>query len=292
MKNPSRFTRWLLLAAVLVGHSSGIPLRAEDTPQAEVSTHAPLVIIGASASSGFVPTEPFGGPKTPEYRLGNYLAAALVNPNTPMKSFATAAFFFEADKQAKTQIEDALAAKPRAVVGVDFLFWFCYGRVANEDERRARFERGLAYLEQLSCPLVIGDIPDASAAAGGMLNIKQVPPPESIAAANRRLAEWVSARKNVSLISLSTFMNACMEDRAFAIGPLAFPDGQTRKLLQSDKLHPARHGCAVLALAIMDALTKERGVIAQSDVRWDVEEIFQRAVKASAKPVGAGSTTQ
>jgi hypothetical protein len=274
-----------LLSAMLLAEAAlGLPVRAEDVPLVENSVRAPLVVIGASASAGFVPSEPFGGAKTPQYRLSHYLAASFLHSNVPTQSLAASTFFLEADNQAERQIQSALEANPSAVVGIDFLFWFCYGRVSNEVERSAKFERGLAYLERLKCPLVIGDIPDASGAAGGMLSAKQIPPPEAIAAANRRLAEWASAHNNVSLLSLSEFMSACLENRALAVGPLAFSEGQTRKLLQSDKLHPARHGCAVLALAVMNALTKQRSLVAENDVRWDVEDVFQRAVKASGAP--------
>lgn len=281
MHTRTKAHRLCCVAIVSAAWTLGLALRAEDAAPGEAPIRAPLVVIGASASAGFVPSEPFGGSKTPQYRFSHYLTAAFLRPGAPARNLAATTFFLEADNQAKRQIDSALEAKPSAVVGIDFLFWFCYGYVSDESERSARFERGLAYLERLTCPLVIGDIPDASGAAGGMLNAKEIPKPQAIAAANRRLAEWASARKNVSLVSLSEFMSACLQNRALAFGPLTCPAGQTRKLLQSDKLHPARHGCAVLALAVMNALTKERGLISEREVRWDVEEVFRRAVETS-----------
>lgn len=286
MDTPPSVRRLLCFITILAASGLGPAIRAQENAPSEKPS-APLVVIGASASAGFVPTEPFGGAKTPQYRFTNYLKAAFLNPGTPTKNLAATTFFLEVDKQAKHQIEDALAAKPVAVIGLDFLFWFCYGNVANEENRPARFERGLAYLDQLTCPLVIGDIPDASAAVGGILGAKEVPKPDVIAAANRRLAEWAATRKNVSLISLNEFMSACVENRALKIGSLTWPEGETRKLLQSDKLHPARHGCAVLALAVMNALTKERGLFSEKDVRWDVEEVYRRALDAVPAPANA-----
>lgn len=294
MNTPPKVRHMLRIAIVVMGLGIGMSsvVGAEDAALAPTSTKAPLVVIGASASAGFLPSEPFGGPKTPQYRFARYLASALLNPNAPMKSLAATTFFLEVDNQARQQIDGALEAKPSAVVGIDFLFWFCYGNEPTEDKRTAKFERGLAYLDRLACPLVIGDIPDASAAAGGILSPKEIPKPEAIAAANRRLTEWASSRKNVSLVSLSEFMSACLQDRALAIGPLTVPDGQTRKLLQADKLHPARHGCAALALAVMNALTKGPGIVAEKDVRWDVEEVYRRAIETSSAPTAPNPPTK
>ena len=287
MKTPLEISRRLCIAILLACLPTSPCAHAEDATLTPSTLHAPLVVIGASASAGFTLSEPFGGAKTPKYRLNRYLAAALLNPNASIQSLAATSFFLEADKQAKQQIEGALATKPAAVIGIDFLFWFCYGNVPNEEDRAPRFDRGLAYLDQLNCPLVIGDIPDASGAVGGILGAKEVPKPEVIAAANRRLTEWASRRKNVALVSLSEFMTACLNDHALSIGPLTIPEGQTGKLLQSDKLHPARHGCAALALAILNALTREPGLITSKDVRWDIEDVYLRAQETP----GASSTS-
>jgi hypothetical protein len=283
----------LIFAPVILANLAfGPAIRAQDARPTETPAQGSLVVIGASASAGFVSSEPFGGSKTPQYRFSRYLSAALADPGIPAKNLASSTFFLMVDDQARRQIDAAVKAKPSAVVGIDFLFWFFYGKVSAESERAAKFEKGLAYLERLSCPLVIGDIPDASPAAGGMLNANEIPKPEAITAANHRLAEWASAHHNVSLVSLNEFMSACLANRALTIGTINWPEGQTRKLLQSDKLHPARHGCAVLALAVMNALTKERGVFSEKDVRWDVEEIFRRAVEMPSTPATSTPSTK
>src|SRR4030095_15378554 len=287
MKTSPKVCCWIFSAVILAKLGFGPGIRAQDAPPTETPPAAPLVVIGASASAGFVSSEPFGGSKTPQYRFSRYLTAALANPGTPAKNLAASTFFLAVDDQAQRQIDAALEAKPSAVVGIDFLFWFCYGKVSAQSERAAKFEKGLAYLERLTCPMVIGDIPDASAAAGGMLNANEVPKPEKVPAANHRLTEWASAHRNVSLVSLNEFMSACLANRALTIGTLNWPEGQTRKLLQSDKLRPARHGCAVLALAVMNALTKERGVFSEKDVRWDVEEVFRQAVETPGAPAAS-----
>lgn len=268
----------LLVLTLILGPGGG--LRGDETnPAARVPSLQPLVVIGASASAGFILAEPFGGPKTPQYQLSRYLDAALITPGRAATNLASTPFFLNPDAEAKRQIEQALELKPGTVVGVDFLFWFCYGRTATEEERPARFERGLAMLDRLKCPMVVGDIPDASAAVGGMLSKAEMPAAETIAAANRRLAEWSKGRANTVVLSLSNFMSCCQADRSLTVHQRTWPDGETRKLLQADKLHPARHGCAALALAVMDVLATKAGVLSESDVRWDADAIYRQVTE-------------
>ena len=259
---------------------------------ATVSSFEPLVVIGASASAGFIMSEPFGGPKTSQYRLSRYLDAALLHKGRDAVNLATAPFFLNPDEQGKQQIDHALELQPGTVVGVDFLFWFCYGRSQAETDRPKRFENGLALLDRLKCPVVVGDIPDASTAVGGMLSRAEMPALETIAAANRRLAEWASSHPNVAVLSLSNFMKCCHADRSLTVHGQIWAEGETRKLLQSDRLHPARHGCAILALAVMDALTAQARVLSDPEVRWDANEIYRQVTDAAnveAKTGNGGS---
>src|SRR4051812_11172343 len=164
-----------------------------------------LVVIGASASAGFTISEPFGGPKTAQYRLSRYLDAALAGAGVKTTDLASTPFFMNPMDEGKRQVDQALELKPRAAIAGDFFFWFCYGNVRSEQDRPKRFEQGLAFLERLKCPLVVGDIPDATSAVGGMLGPGEMPKLETIAVANRRLKEWAAAHANISLLSLSEF---------------------------------------------------------------------------------------
>ena len=268
-------------------------LHADETkPAAGLPSLQPLVVIGASASAGFILAEPFGGPKTPQYQLSRYLDAALIKPGRAATNLASTSFFLNPDVEAKRQIDGALELKPGTVVAVDFMFWFCYGRAVSEEERPARFERGLALLDRLKCPMLVGDIPDASAAVGGMLSQAEMPSAETIGAANRRLVEWAKGRANTAVLSLSNFMSCCQADRSLTVHQRTWADGETRKLLQADKLHPARHGCAALALAIMDALVTKAGVILESEVRWDADDIYRRVTETPGAAAKSDSAVE
>src|SRR5206468_11377966 len=130
----------------------------------------------------------------------------------------------------------ALMSKPTLVVGIDFLFWFCYGEGPTDKDRMQRFEQGLKLLETVQCPLVLGDIPDASGASNDMLPADQIPSAETMSAANRRLKQWAATRRQIVIVSLSGFMRSAMANQALTIHGHTVPEGKTRDLLQSDKL--------------------------------------------------------
>jgi hypothetical protein len=262
--------RAFLLILVLAAWTN--PVQAQ-----EEAPWARIVIIGASVSHGFTASEPFGGPKTKEYALDCYLNAALLAPHEPPQNLANAMFFMLPDDMGHTQIRQAMTNQPTLVIGIDFLFWFCYGRGQTDQDRLDHFDKGLKLLEEVDCPLIIGDIPDASAAIYRMLSPREIPSPKARAAANRRLKEWAAGRKRVTVVPVAEFMRAVAANKALTVHGYAFARGTTRALLQGDRLHPSRRGCAALAVSILDAfLAGHRGLDA-SQVRWDPDEVLREA---------------
>src|SRR5437879_6339113 len=242
--NGSRFARraaWLAVLVMALLGSAVVTAKAQhepkpaSTPHAETNAAKPtwgrIVMIGASATAGFTESEPLGGPTTPQYRLSRYVDAALLAPHEPVQTLAHTMFFMDAEATGRDQIDRALKARPTLVVGIDFLFWFCYGDGPTEKDRLQRFETGLKLLEAVHCPLVLGDIPDASGASNDMLPADQIPSAETMTAANRRLKEWAAARRQVVLVSLSDFMRNVMANRAITIHGRTLSAGETRVLL-------------------------------------------------------------
>jgi len=285
------FLMALIGTAAVAGAAQELP-KAASAPSTSSDTTAAkppwgrIVMVGASASAGFTESEPLGGPTTPQYRLSRYLDAALLAPHEPVQNLAHTMFFANAEAAGRDQIDRALKARPTLVIGIDFLFWFCYGDGPTDKDRLQRFEKGLKLLEAVQCPLVLGDIPDASGASNDMLPADQIPSLEAMSAANRRLKEWAATRRQVVIVSLSGFMRAAMVDKALTIRGYKLPQGQTRILLQSDKLHPSPPGCAVLALAILDAFQSTRPASSAADVRWDPKEVFRLAFNPQQGPAG------
>src|SRR5437667_2070215 len=237
---PLLSTGWLV--ALLLALSGPLAVAGETEKPLTPGSKSPwgrVVMMGASATAGFTESEPLGGPKTEQYRLSRYLDAALLTPHEPVQNLANIMFFIQPEAAGRYQIDQALQTRPTLVVGVDFLFWFCYGEGLTEKDRLQRFEKGLKLLEAGQCPLVVGDIPDASGASIDMLPPDQIPSAETMSAANRRLKEWAATRKNVVIVSLSGFMRTAMANQALTIHGHTVLEGKTRALLQSDRLHPS-----------------------------------------------------
>lgn len=255
--------------------------KATATTKAGICDH--LFIIGASVSAGFIAEEPLGGKKTPQYALKHYCACALNDEPKRVDSAAETFLFMHVAEGAPKQIEQAIAANPSLVIGVDFLFWHCYGQVAKEEDRLALLNKGLALLEKIPGKAIVGDIPNAAAAAGGMLAVQQIPKPETIAAANVKIRDWAKQHPACIILPVSEFMATCIENRPLQLGPVSWPQGKTRALLQADKLHVARHGCAALALSVMQTLVDQK-LLPADKVRADVAEIYTKALARVSQP--------
>ena len=107
-----------------------------------------------------------------------------------------------------------------------------------------------------------------------------------MSAANRRLKEWAARRPHVVIVSLSGFMRAALANQALTLHGHTLEEGKTRMLLQSDKLHPSPPGCAVLALAVLDAFESGRPAASAGEVRWDPKDVFRLAFKPQSEPPG------
>ena len=236
-----------------------------------------IVTLGASATSGFEESEPFGGPKTPQYRFANYLEAALVGAHEPVTTQASALLFLQAEAVMEKQVTDTIAAKPTLVIGLDALFWFCYGAGMSEAQRVARFEIGLKQLERIESPLVVGDIPDATAATGGMLGKEEMPARETIARCNERLKAWAAGRKDVTIFPLAKLMAGAAANEEVVIAGTTWEKGKSGALIRKDHLHPSRHGLAALAIATLEA------VAPASPFCRDLEKVYAAAIER-AKP--------
>ena len=233
--NGSRYARragWiavLLLAlsgpAAVTGETDKPPTPAPAARAAAKPPWGRIVMVGASASAGFTESEPLGGPKTPQYSLSRYLDAALLVAHEPVQNLANTMFFIQPEAAGRYQIDEAIKARPTLVIAIDFLFWFCYGEGPTEKDRLLRFEKGLKLLEAVQCPLILGDIPDASGASNDMLPADQIPSAETMSAANRRLKQWAATRRRVILVSLSGFMRSAMANQALTIHGHTVPEG-------------------------------------------------------------------
>lgn len=260
---------WVLFAAIQL------------TASATDSVWSRVVVIGASASAGFVLTEPFGGTNTARCKLHHYLDAAIAAPHAPVKNFATALFFLSPDAMAAQETDAATNSQPSLVVATDFLFWFCYGQGDTDAERAEHFEAGLRALEKIRCPLLVGDIPDASSATNtGIISAEQVPSEKARLAANARLKKWAAKYPKVTIVPLAEFMRATKADAEIKLHGTTLPAGKTRALLQADGLHPNSRGAAVLSLGVLDAFIKAHPKVPVKDIHWSADEVLRNGLKS------------
>jgi len=276
----------LSLTLVFSAIAQASTVDSSDTAQVDILKR--IVMIGASATSGFTNQEPFGGTNTQFLQLNRYVDAAIPAPHESVQNLSSAFFFTNPQKYSETQMARALKADPTLVIGLDFLFWSCYGQGSNDVERLTRFEQGLKLLENLPCPLVVGDLPDASGAVGKILSAKQMPSSNALATANARLATWAAPRTNVFVISLANFMRTAAQDEPLAAKHNTFAAGTTRRLLQEDGLHPTTAGCSVLALAILEAVEAKHNI--GKAVKWNPQFIEQSVADAVRTAQLAAST--
>jgi hypothetical protein len=209
-------------------------------------------------------------------------------------------FFDHPTESGPRLLAQALEREPSLIVGLDFLFWYGYGTknrdgrpIASEEERLILLGEGLALLEQVACPLVLGDFPDMAAAAGGMLPRTALPRPETLAALNDALRAWATGRANVIVLPLAELAAQRRADQGFAIGAWKWPAGCAGELVQKDQLHPSLDGLIVLAQLVIDRLAA-LGLVAPAAFRLEREELTGllredalRLARSGAQPADA-----
>jgi len=219
-----------------------------------------LHVIGASVSGGFRDGPMAGAAVADEtVSLQQVLKAwcgeharATTHPTMQMMGM-----FTNPPQIGSQQVAGAQKAKAAGVLAVDFAFWFAYGYVDGDDEAQARSEllaRGLELLDGLTCPLVLGDLPDMTGASPRMLKPAQIPSVALQATLNAQIAAYAKARPHVRLVPLSTLLRQLKIDGV----DLPLQDGPVRAqpgaLLQGDQLHANRLGMAYLGWFLQPAL--------------------------------------
>lgn len=304
-----RFILTLLVAAI-PPTAPGCDAEPLEPAPVEVATPAPaaavpasrphaldrVVVVGASVSAGFgaeVEIDEGDRWRSVLIDLADVLDAAIVREESTVTGFGNAFFFTAPMPIGRRLMERARAERPTLLVAVDFLFWFAYGvngpdgePFEREDDRRALLDEGLAMLDEATCPVLLGDLPDMTPAIGFMLGARQVPSPPSLASLNERLRSWARERPHVVVIPVAETIGRIQRDEAIELGPHRWPAGSAAELVQYDQLHPTTRGLIVTAQLVADVIADSELADAE-DFDLDPDRVLERMRRAAARPEGA-----
>ncbi len=299
---------WVLAAGASMAWAQADPVATGDAAALRIE------IVGASVSAGFEDGPLTGG--TADNRtvpLQRVVRGWLEGTGDKIASRADLAMFMDPEARGETQIARVVRSKPDLLLAIDFLFWFGYGDVQFDRQqadgepkaRMQRFELGLAMLDRIAVPIVVGDLPDVHGAAARMIRPAQIPTVELLGQLNVRLTQWAAARPRVHVFPLRDLV-ATMKERGVTLplegAPLATPPGG---LMQGDRLHATRVGMAYLGFLLQEhvraAMPKERAAavplrpfaafVAAADAAVDLEDLQHKlagTIAPTAEPVRAG----
>ncbi len=235
-----------------------------------------VAVIGASATCGWgLHAPPTRADITPHrINLSHVLDAAIIEPHDPVAFHGDPLFFARPAVAGRRSVDQLLAIRPTQVVALDFLFWYAYGSrdlsgvpIERPRQRMAGLEAGLAELERLDVPLLVGDIPNMSPAVGVILSASMVPDEATIAAMNHRIADWARGRADTRVFPLADLLEALYANQAFAFDGQQLEAGARDLMLQNDQLHPTLLGLVAIGAMIADDIDDRDGSVDLQAVR-------------------------
>lgn len=275
----------------LIASLGSLALAIPQSPATPASESIPIlqriVVLGASLSDGYG-LHPDVGVKT---GFSDVVHSTILVPHGSVRATTSLFFFTSPDSIGAKLVAQAKAADPTLVFAIDYLFWFGYGAAPSDEERLRHLDKGLALLEALSCPLMVGDIPDMSEASkpappGGvppLLGAEQVPSTEALAQLNRRIREWAAERKGVVVVPLADLIARLHEGAEIEIHGNRWAKGARGQLLGPDHLHPTLEGAIALWLAGLDRLVAARDDLPPTAFDWSVKSAAQRVFDSKEK---------
>ena len=220
-----------------------LALAAVEAPGAHLLDR--VVVLGASVSAGLAARP-----------IASSLSAGLA-PDAAVLDAASVMFFQDPFGNGRAAVDLAIGHRPTLVLALDFLFWFAYAN-ASDDDRRARFDAGLALLADLPGTLVVGDLPDMRGANPRILGPAAVPSPDQLRALNERLRRWARARPHTLVLPMAIWTEPLVTGAPIELAP-----GErvaARDLMFFDGLHANSLGTWHLLMLVDAALERDLGV--------------------------------
>lgn len=221
-----------------LGVATAIALLALLPAQAETNLLARIGVIGASVSDGVGS----GVPLSSLLRVGVQRQGVVVDR-------ANRHFGGSPLRTTERSVELLLERDATLVVAADVFFWYGY-RFSSQQERETKLAAGLAALERLDCPLLIGTVPK--------LKARQIPPQnqpsaEQLAQLNATIEAWAAERDHVQVLPFDTILDAFRAGKSITLAGKPFTVNPDR-MFQPDGIHLTVDGQAMLGMLILDAI--------------------------------------
>jgi len=206
--------------------------------QAESNLLARIGVIGASASDGVGS----GVPLSSLLRVGVQRQGIVVDrANQHLGSSPL--------RTTERSVELLVERDATLVVAADLFFWYGY-RFSSQEERETKLAAGLAALERLDCPMLIGTVPK--------LDAQRIPPQnqpsaEQLAQLNATIEAWAAERDNVRVLPFDTILDAFRAGKSITLAGKPFTVDPER-MFQRDGIHLTVDGQAMLGMLILDAI--------------------------------------
>lgn len=260
-----------LLTVVLVTVlGSGQEATPQPSPPASLTT---IAVIGASASAGWgamlsaSPTH-----RAAAINLGDVLTCSMLSEDS-VHSWATASFFTNPVHFGSSQVDAALAADATLVIGIDYLFWYTYGAIAwtsttppTPQERLTALQKGLTQLERFDVPVIVGNLPNMSGAAGRILSQSQIPDSETLSTLNHHIQKWAAEHDRVHLFDLATIVETLMAGEPFLLEGHAYGEAGESPLILPDQLHPTGEGLVAIGRSLNASIDTALTEVSKEDI--------------------------
>lgn len=206
-----------------------------------------VTIVGASVSAGFI-NGPFTGGSIKNRSVPLATMVRTLFGKATVSAHPNVLMFQDPPRLGRGQVGAARAIKPTLTLALDFLFWFGYGDLKSTEQRLALQRVGFDLLSKLPGTVVVGDYPDMRDASASIIAPVQIPSTATLAELNRALKAFATSHPRIRVFPLADWIRA-VKGRGYAS---TTPAGckftiPSTQLLQTDRLHAARLGMAVLS---------------------------------------------
>ncbi|MDZ4772024.1 MAG: hypothetical protein SGI72_02710 [Planctomycetota bacterium] len=262
------------LAFLLLSLAGDAVPAAPAVPKPEVALFARAFVVGYEITDGFGLESEIGAKTS----LADIVHATLLfeHQGIQKRTFPTISV-------APQQIRAAVDARASLVVALDYLTPFVYVEAGSDDQRRSNVEAALKVLETLNVPMILGNVPDLTAAStvlNGLVTPKMLPRPDALAAINTRILEWAATRRDVVVAPLQALFAHIDSGEGFGVRDSTWPPSWLPELVQKDRFHPRMHGTIAAWLLGLDALCKARKDLDPLSFDWSAASIYKKVYAA------------